>query len=108
MNKNKSNWGGVRCGAGRGHKWRHGATKSVRLPIALVDKILEIAHYMDRNDGKLPPSTLAEIPPSTFSNPNPMFRQMTSEEFEADADWRSAYLKKLLAKSPEQTLPLSP
>ncbi len=107
MKKNKSNWGGVRVGAGRGAKWVHGKTKSVRLPVALLDKILDIAHYMDRNDGKLPPNTLAEVLPPTFSNP--MFRSITSEEFEADANWRKAYLKKLSAsKSPQQTRPLPP
>ena len=36
-------------------------TKLVRLPVALVDKILEVARYMDQNEGRLPSSAPAII-----------------------------------------------
>jgi hypothetical protein len=52
--KTKSGHGGARPGAGGGARWKHGKTKLVRLPIALVDEILEVARYMDENGGKLP------------------------------------------------------
>jgi hypothetical protein len=54
--KSKSGRGGARPGAGGGCRWKHGRTKLVRLPVALLDEILEVARYMDRNEGQLPPS----------------------------------------------------
>src|SRR4028119_2078354 len=56
MKKNKTGHGGARPGAGGGSRWKHGRTKLVRLPVALVDKILEVARYMDQNEGRLPSS----------------------------------------------------
>jgi hypothetical protein len=53
--KSKSGRGGARPGAGGGCRWKHGRTKLVRLPVALLDKILEVARYMDQNEGRLPP-----------------------------------------------------
>jgi hypothetical protein len=55
--KNKTGHGGARPGAGGGCRWKHGRTKLVRLPVTLVDKILEVARYMDENEGRLPSST---------------------------------------------------
>jgi hypothetical protein len=52
--KSKDGRGGARPGAGGGCRWKHGPTKLVRLPVALVDKILEVARYMDQNEGRLP------------------------------------------------------
>jgi hypothetical protein len=54
--KSKDGRGGARPGAGGGVRWKHGRTKLVRLPVALLDEILSVARYMDQNDGKLPPS----------------------------------------------------
>jgi len=54
--KNKTGHGGARPGAGGGCRWKHGRTKLVRLPVALVDRILEVARYMDENEGRLPSS----------------------------------------------------
>ena len=54
--KSKDGRGGARPGAGGGARWKHGRTKLVRLPVALLDEILSVARYMDQNDGKLPPS----------------------------------------------------
>ena len=54
--KSKDGRGGARPGAGGGTRWKHGKTKLVRLPVALLDEILEVARYMDRNEGQLPPS----------------------------------------------------
>ena len=39
--------GGYREGAGGKPSWKHGKTKPVRVPIALEDKILEIARILD-------------------------------------------------------------
>src|SRR4028119_388862 len=54
--KSKDGRGGARLGAGGGTRWKHGKTKLVRLPVALLDKILEVARYMDQNEGRLPSS----------------------------------------------------
>lgn len=39
--------GGKREGAGGRPSWRNGKTKPVRVPVALADKILEIARVLD-------------------------------------------------------------
>jgi hypothetical protein len=63
MKKNKTGHGGARPGAGGGGHWKHGRTKLVRLPVALVDKILEVARYMDQNEGRLPlPASVVIFP----------------------------------------------
>jgi hypothetical protein len=63
MKKNKTGHGGARPGAGGGGRWKHGRTKLVRLPVALVDKILEVARYMDQNEGRLPlPASMVILP----------------------------------------------
>ena len=63
MKKNKTGHGGARPGAGGGGRWKHGQTKLVRLPVALVDKILEVARYMDQNEGRLPlPDSVVILP----------------------------------------------
>jgi hypothetical protein len=54
--KGKDGRGGARPGAGGGARWKHGRTKLVRLPVALLDKIMEVARYMDQNEGRLPSS----------------------------------------------------
>jgi len=54
--KSKDGRGGARPGAGGGARWKHGRTKLVRLPVALLDEILEVARYMDENEGRLPSS----------------------------------------------------
>lgn len=45
--KAKGKRGGTRPGAGNPYKWKHRETKPVRLPIALIPKILEIAQLID-------------------------------------------------------------
>jgi hypothetical protein len=52
--KSKNGHGGARPGAGRRWRWKHQPVKMVRLPVAFLDKILEVADYMDQNDGRLP------------------------------------------------------
>lgn len=52
--KIKAGWGGSRLGSGGGGRWKHGRTKLVRLPVALLDEILEVARYMDEHEGMLP------------------------------------------------------
>ena len=39
--------GGYREGAGGKPSWKHGKTKPVRIPIALEEKVLEIARILD-------------------------------------------------------------
>jgi hypothetical protein len=52
--KSKNGHGGARPGAGRHRHWKHQPVKMVRLPVAFVEKILEVAEYMDQHDGQLP------------------------------------------------------
>lgn len=40
--------GGYRENAGRKPKWRSGKTKMIRVPIELVDQLLEIANKLDQ------------------------------------------------------------
>jgi hypothetical protein len=39
--------GGHREGAGGKHKWVHGETKVIRVPVALADQVLAIAKILD-------------------------------------------------------------
>ena len=73
--KSKDGRGGARPGAGGGARWKHGRTKLVRLPVALLDEILEVARYMDQNDGNLPPSVSPVI---TLGHPS---KTLSAEEF---------------------------
>lgn len=43
----ESNRGGYRHGAGRKGLWKSGETKAIKLPIALIPRILEIAKILD-------------------------------------------------------------
>ena len=52
--KSKMGHGGARPGAGRLPLWKHRPLKMVRLPLAFVEEILKVAHYMDQNDGRVP------------------------------------------------------
>ncbi len=58
--KSKTRHGGARTGAGRPRRWKHGPLKMVRLPVAFVEEILEVAEYMDQNEGRLPFSKASE------------------------------------------------
>lgn len=42
--------GGRRKGAGGKPSWKHGKTKPVRVPVALAEKILEIARILDEEE----------------------------------------------------------
>ena len=85
--KSKDGRGGARPGAGGGGRWKHGQTKLVRLPVALLEEILEVARYMDQNEGRLPPSDAALI---TWGHPS---KTLSEEE-----------LKELFAKRKAQEL----
>ena len=52
--KSKSGRGGARPGAGRPRSWKHKPLKMIRVPVVFAEKILEIAQYMDQNDGRVP------------------------------------------------------
>jgi hypothetical protein len=58
--KSKNGHGGARPGAGRRWRWKHQPVKMVRLPVVFLDKIFEVADYMDQNDGRLPFSQASE------------------------------------------------
>jgi len=85
--KSKDGRGGARPGAGGGGRWKHGKTKLVRLPMALLDEILEVARYMDQNEGRLPSSASPVI---TSDHPS---ESLSGEE-----------LQELLAKRKAQKL----
>lgn len=55
--------GGRREGAGRKSAWKSGATKTVKLPVALVDAILAYAHKLD--DGSASSEFVAESKATT-------------------------------------------
>jgi hypothetical protein len=88
--KSKSGRGGARTGAGRPRRWKHGPLKMVRLPVAFVEKILEVARYMDQNDGQLPFSEASEASMVISGHPS---ERLSEEE-----------IKELLAKKKAQKL----
>ena len=88
--KSKSGRGGARAGAGRPRRWKHRPLKMVRLPVAFVEKILEVARYMDQNDGQLPFSEASEASMVISGHPS---ERLSEEE-----------IKELLAKKKAQKL----
>ena len=58
--KSKPRHGGARTGAGRPRRWKHQPLKMVRLLVAFLEKILEVAQYMNQNEGRLPFSEASE------------------------------------------------
>jgi hypothetical protein len=62
----------------------------VRLPVAFVEKILEVARYMDQNDGQLPFSEASEASMVISGHPS---ERLSEEE-----------IKQLLAKKKAQKL----
>jgi hypothetical protein len=81
MKKNKTGHGGARPGAGGGSRWKHGRTKLVRLPVALVDKILEVARYMDQNEGRLPLAASVVILPADYPSQSSSHDEVRKEIF---------------------------
>lgn len=59
--------GGKREGAGGVSTWKHGKTKTIRVPIALADKVMAVARWMDDPSEQIDPVT-ASIVPVTGSN----------------------------------------
>jgi hypothetical protein len=90
--KSKCGRGGARLGAGGGCRWKHGRTKLVRLPVALLDEILEVARYMDQNEGQLPPSA-----PPVITSGHPS-HSMSSEEL------KDFFAKKKAGKLAEEVM----
>jgi hypothetical protein len=88
--KSKPRHGGARTGAGRPRRWKHGSLKIVRLPVAFVEEILEVAQYMDQNDGRLPFSEVSEASVIISGHPS---KSLSGEE-----------LKELSAKRKAQKL----
>ena len=88
--KSKMGHGGARPGAGRFPLWKHRPLKMVRLPLAFVEEILKVAHYMDQNDGQLPFSGASEASMVISGHPS----ERLSEE----------KIKELLAKKKAQKL----
>ncbi len=58
--------GGRREGAGGKFKWKHGKTKTIRVPEALVEKILEIVRFLD-DGGNISIDSLSYIQKDDFS-----------------------------------------
>ena len=81
--KSKTRHGGARTGAGRPRRWKHGPLKMVRLPVAFVEEILEIAQYMDQNDGRLPFSEVPEASVLISAHPSESFSGEEIKELSA-------------------------
>src|SRR4028119_249076 len=88
--RSKTRHGGARPGAGRPRRWKHRPLKMVRLPVAFVEKILEVVRYMDQNDGQLPFSEASEASMVTSGHPS---KRLSEEK-----------IKELLAKKKAQKL----
>lgn len=78
--KSKNGHGGARPGAGRRWRWKHQSVKMVRLPVAFLEKILEVADYMDQHDGQLP---FAEVPVITSGHSSESLSGEELKEFSA-------------------------
>ena len=86
--KSKNGHGGARPGAGRRWRWKHQPVKMVRLPVAFLDKILEVADYMDQNEGRLPFSQVSEASVLISGHPS---ESLSGEELEELSAKRKAH-----------------
>ena len=52
--------GGKREGAGAKFKWKHGKTKTIRVPVELADQLLELAKKLDEGETVVSQSEIEE------------------------------------------------
>ncbi|EAZ87943.1 hypothetical protein [Crocosphaera chwakensis] len=52
--------GGKREGAGNKFKWKHGKTKTIRVPVELADQLLELAKKLDEGETVISQSEIKE------------------------------------------------
>ena len=52
--------GGKREGAGAKFKWKHGKTKTIRVPVELADQLLELAKKLDEGQTVVSESEIKE------------------------------------------------
>lgn len=52
--------GGKREGAGNKFKWKHGKTKTIRVPVELADQLLELAKKLDEGETVVSESEIKE------------------------------------------------
>jgi hypothetical protein len=53
--------GGIRPGAGGQFKWKHGKTKTIRVPEVLADQILELAKKLDEGINTIDHDTRSKV-----------------------------------------------
>lgn len=70
-NQNNVTRGGYRQGSGRKGQWKTGATKAVKLPVALIPKLVEIAKVLDEGG-----EVLEVVTNPTASTPPPTARRI--------------------------------
>lgn len=54
--------GGKREGAGGISTWKHGKTKTIRVPVSLADKVLAVARWMDDPSDAIDPVSTSIVP----------------------------------------------
>ena len=53
--------GGKREGAGAKFKWKHGKTKTIRVPVDLADQVLELAKKLDEGETLVSQSDIEKV-----------------------------------------------
>lgn len=98
----KKSWGGMRSGAGRKATWRSGECKAVKLPIALVDKVMRYARQLDA--GEVPaepvPETRTTQAPAQEDRGWEQIKQLVEEKQELKR--KVLHLEEILAKERKQ------
>ncbi len=67
-------------------KWTTSETKTIRIPAYLAERLLELAQYMDKHDGKLPSLTPPII---TVGHPPSLGEALCCDLETGDVQWRS-------------------
>ncbi len=101
-----SNRGGYRPGAGRKSEWKSGETKAVKLPVALIPRILEIAKVLDAGGNVLEIKYWDEREPVPQDRVSwncyrrvEEYNQCQRERYWGDWEWRQACQSEAEAKA---------
>jgi O-acetyl-ADP-ribose deacetylase (regulator of RNase III) len=104
LTQNHMSRGGCRSGAGAKPKWKHSETKTIRVPIAIADQVLEIAKMIDQGsrENALEPN----LPGSSIGSVLKGSKELSSTKGVVRQSKSSSSIQLVLGDSPNFNLPI--